>query len=464
MALSELLETFWDTRVDLLDRKWNDLSAELKSVARARKDKLVRSVSRATGRVAPPLARAGRTARKASLSKRLAEMRALHVDASRVRSKVRDRVDQLQAKWNDAKVVRIRDTISFVVGIQNLVVTSLVFARRPTWIPLLYSLQCCFFLPLRIYTYSRQHWHYYLADYCYLANALLLLYLWVWPSSPFLFSVCYCCAYGPLGMSVMTWRNSLLLHSAEKMTSLFIHLYPLLTMHTIRHAIPREQALERFPALAQLPGPGEPLPVGKSMLFSFIVYGAWQASYWTLISRRKKAKIESGERANSFITMVRGRGALAPLLGQFRYDRAERWFMFIQFFYTMVTALPAPRLYFRSKTAASAFVFIVQLMAAWNGATYYMEVFGRRFERELLALRAEVEAARQAESALDDVFDPELDSAPETDTEAVSTRSSTPPLTTSLDEEDIGPVRPDAGGGESTPRAEQGKYRWRPLV
>lgn len=207
-------------------------------------------------------------------------------------------------------------------------------------------------------------------------------------------------------------------HSAEKLTSLFIHIYPLLVMHTIRHAMPRDRALERFPALKELPGPGEPLPVGRSLFFSVLVYGVWQALYWTFISRPKKNKIKAGERANSFITMVRGRSApFAPLLGPLRYDRAEHWFMLIQFFYTMVTALPAPRLYFRSKTAASIFVFFVQLMAAWNGASYYVEVWGRRFEKELMALRAEVEAARQAEVAFDDVFDDDLDSPPPTDTE-----------------------------------------------
>ena len=37
-----MLETFWDSRVDLIDRKWSAFSGEIKTKAKARKDKLIR--------------------------------------------------------------------------------------------------------------------------------------------------------------------------------------------------------------------------------------------------------------------------------------------------------------------------------------------------------------------------------------------------------------------------------------
>lgn len=39
------------------------------------------------------------------------------------------------------------------------------------------------------------------------------------------------------------------------------------------------------------------------------------------------------------------------------------------------------------------------LLSVWNGAGYYVEVWGRRFERELEALRREVEATQRASAA-----------------------------------------------------------------
>jgi hypothetical protein len=39
------------------------------------------------------------------------------------------------------------------------------------------------------------------------------------------------------------------------------------------------------------------------------------------------------------------------------------------------------------------------LLSVWNGAGYYVEVWGRRFERELDALKREIEATQRASAA-----------------------------------------------------------------
>lgn len=38
----------------------------------------------------------------------------------------------------------------------------------------------------------------------------------------------------------------------------------------------------------------------------------------------------------------------------------------------------------------------------WNGSCYYVEVWGRRFERELDALKREIEATQRASAAVDE--------------------------------------------------------------
>jgi len=42
------------------------------------------------------------------------------------------------------------------------------------------------------------------------------------------------------------------------------------------------------------------------------------------------------------------------------------------------------------------------LLSVWNGASYYLEVWGRRFERELDALKREIEATQRASAAADE--------------------------------------------------------------
>ncbi|KAK0539741.1 hypothetical protein OC835_001003 [Tilletia horrida] len=370
--MTDLIETFWESRLDLYDRKFKEWKDGVKRDARVR----VR-----------------RTKEKA-LSR--AEVKAMEKEVAKMRKKAAERVDKLGRHWRDAKTVRLRDKISFVVGVLNLVCSSLLITTRPELVPLVYSIQCTFFLPLRIISYTRKKWHYFLYDYCYWISLLCNLFIWVFPHSPFLFQAAYCAAHGPLAWSVATWRNSMVFHSLEKMTSLFIHIYPPLVFTTIVHYMPRDQAEKMFPAIKGL----ERLDGWTCFGFTCGVYAIWQLLYWTFISTSKKSKIESGARINSYSTMTRGKGAVANLLGKYPPSLREPAFMALQFVYTVVTTLPAPLVLYPSKLASSVFLMIVLIISVWNGATWYVEVWARKFEKELLALRAEMEMAKQQELAI----------------------------------------------------------------
>lgn len=63
--------------------------------------------------------------------------------------------------------------------------------------------------------------------------------------------------------------------------------------------------------------------------------------------------------------------------------------MMIQYSYAVLTMLPCP-LWFNSRFASSAFLIIVFAWSIYNGSTYYIDVFGKRFQKELEAMKAEV--------------------------------------------------------------------------
>lgn len=54
--------------------------------------------------------------------------------------------------------------------------------------------------------------------------------------------------------------------------------------------------------------------------------------------------------------------------------------------------VPASLLFLHSSTATNIALVTVFAVATWNGANFYVEVFGRKFERELEKLRGEMEA------------------------------------------------------------------------
>lgn len=142
-TLTDLVHTFFTTapRLDIetLDRK-------LKQASEKVRQKVLRHDVTADG---------GHRSR----SDRRAELK-------RLREKVSARVDKLSARWTEQKNVRLRDKLCFVVGVMNLVVSSLIFAYKPEWMPISYTIQTTYFLPLRVYSYTRQKFTYFLFDYC----------------------------------------------------------------------------------------------------------------------------------------------------------------------------------------------------------------------------------------------------------------------------------------------------------
>lgn len=63
--------------------------------------------------------------------------------------------------------------------------------------------------------------------------------------------------------------------------------------------------------------------------------------------------------------------------------------MMIQYIYAVLTILPCP-LWFISRYASTAFLLVVFAWSIYNGSTYYIDVFGKRFQKELEAMKAEV--------------------------------------------------------------------------
>lgn len=68
----------------------------------------------------------------------------------------------------------------------------------------------------------------------------------------------------------------------------------------------------------------------------------------------------------------------------------EPAFMLIQYSYAVLTMIPCP-LWFWYRYASAAFLCAVFGWSIYNGATYYIDVFGKRFQNELEQLKKDVQ-------------------------------------------------------------------------
>jgi len=136
----------------------------------------------------------------------------------RYAKRMKESVDRLGRRWNDAKVVTVREKIAFIAGVLNIFISGYLIGAHPQSFYYWFTAQLCYFMPIRYYTYHARGYHYFLADLCYFVNLLLLLSIWFFPNSKRLFISTYCLAYGNNAVAIAMWRNSMVFHSLDKIT------------------------------------------------------------------------------------------------------------------------------------------------------------------------------------------------------------------------------------------------------
>ncbi|KAF8165122.1 hypothetical protein B0H34DRAFT_648687 [Crassisporium funariophilum] len=363
-TLLDTVETYFDSHVDLLQRKLQKHSDRLKMKAEETFKMRELKIKDLSGDLLPEN---------------------LEREIKNFKLKISTRMTTLAASWQSAKVVRTREKVSFFFGVMNVLLSSLMLGIAPQWVHVAYTVQGLYLLPLRFYLYKKRAWHYFLFDLCYYVTILNFVFFWIFPSSPALFVACYCLSHGSLASAVITWRNSLVFHDQDKVTSLFIHIYAPFSFTVIRHFYPNAE--QRFPALTQVP---ELNPL-RALLLSGGIYAIWQLLYWKFLLVDRRAKIESGQRTTSFSFLLNDkRGAIGRMLVAVPAQYREASFMAGQLVYALFTEIPAVFLLYGSSVWSAIFLLVIFSVSVWNGGGYYIEVFGRKFERELEALRKEL--------------------------------------------------------------------------
>ncbi|KAJ3523084.1 hypothetical protein NM688_g8784 [Phlebia brevispora] len=359
-TLLDTMETYFDSRIDLLQRNLAKHSDRLKVKADKAfqemfKKDFVNKLKSPSGEI-------------------LADN--LEREMQKFKIKVSQRMTSLTASWESAKIVRTREKLTFMFGVMSLLFTALIFGMYPQWMHISYTLQAGYLLPVRAYYYKKRSWHYFLFDLCYYCTILNFVFIWLLPGNAALFVACYCLSHGSLASAVITWRNSLVFHDSDKVTSLFIHIYAPVTFTVIRHYYP--DAKTRFPALAEVPH----LEPFRALLLSAIIYAIWQLLYWKFVLINRRKKIESGQRTTSFSWLLNDkRGVIGRTLAAFRPELREVAFMLGQLIYSVLTELPAVFLLYDSSFWSGLFLLFIFAVSVWNGGGFYIEVFGRKYIR-----------------------------------------------------------------------------------
>lgn len=295
------------------------------------------------------------------------------------------------------------------------------------WIKAWYSAVIIPLYFIRYFLYHAVKTHYFLIDFCYVVNLLLLFTLHYYPNSPVLFKVAFALATGPVPAAIIAWRNSLVFHSLDKVTSVVIHLLPCGVAFCMRW-FPAETTGNQLVPAERLSWFG----IVDLIIKPFMVYAYWQAAYFlktqvpslpsypvTVIDvfdiaafRDRSDPFSNARpicRADRVPLFIYASSPQVVDRQYFEQQRdtwtSARWLsrhrtskglanklinksgteelsinislIKIQVLYTVITLVPIPILY-HSYICHSLYLIVICFFCVHNGAGYYFEVFSRK--------------------------------------------------------------------------------------
>lgn len=298
-----------------------------------------------------------------------------------LKSKIQKRRKKLQKILSDPVVVMTMDKFSFVFGVLNIMIIELVLLVAPDCMGLLYTILLVPLMLARYIIYRADLYHYFMYDFCYFSQIMMLVHMYAYPENERLAKALFAISNGPLAMAVVLWRNSLVFHSMDKMTSMFIHVLPPLVAfchrwedHLLTKQFPFYEAFEE----------SWTANIVDFWLNPFCYYVLWQTIYLVkteIISKRKLRY--NTEIMTSLRWLTRKPDSTSyKVLSAFGERNQLPTFVSIQAVYTMVTYLIVPLLW-HSFWLHSAYLLGIFVVALMNGAKYYFHVFAVRYIEEI---------------------------------------------------------------------------------
>lgn len=169
---------------------------------------------------------------------------------------------------------------------------------------------------------------------------------------------------------------------------------PCVTLHCLVHLTPKHIQAERFPGLYaikySLPESHVHYSLVDMILWSSVPYAMWQLAYHFFITVRRRDKIAAG-RPTSFTWLRKsyGQSWIGKLILNLPARLHEPAFMLVQYLYATGTMVACP-IWFWYRWPSAGFLILLFSWSIYNGATYYIDVFGTRFQKELEQMKGDI--------------------------------------------------------------------------
>ena len=285
-----------------------------------------------------------------------------------------------------AKGLKHWDKVFFTLGVVNVALTTYILGLAPTRFYIWHTPKSLVLVLLRYLKFRKLKKHYLLYDFCYWANLLTLAFVWLLPRSSTAFAIVFLCANGPLAWSILAFDQSTIFHSQQHMTSVFIHVSPMLLTFGLRWASADALAGTGFAPCAA-DGCDAESALGLLWVATSRFYVWWVLFYywWVFVVCDKRVR-ERGyqtlyDRVSQKGPLSKIIGAGGVLSGASLVVKRSLYMAFHLLFGTATMAL-AVLLWF-SAAAHLCFVLAICSSSVWNAANFYFEQFAGEYEARI---------------------------------------------------------------------------------
>jgi len=321
--------------------------------------------------------------------------------------------DHLREKQEEPKYVKLLDKIGFTIGVVNVLICQYFLLNVPEYFPIWYGVVIPLLLLSRFYYFRAMNWQYFMIDFCYFTVFGTLVNNFLFYHSGWLFKICFIHACGTLPMAIPIWRNSFIFHDYDKIVSVYIHLLPTMLYYTLRWS-------NRFNEYCSDDVHCQSLHY-TDFLAAYAYYLFWQGLYLLKTEILDKAKFDANpqlvtslrwlakDTSNATARVVLKLARNIHLFGpqeDFNATSMKTKLLFVvtQLLFTICWTLPTYWLY-SSQTIHLLSIVIVFVIAVFNGASFYIEVFSIRYQLHLAKLSKMQAFAVEANKLMQKVAD-----------------------------------------------------------
>ena len=263
-----------------------------------------------------------------------------------------------------------RQKVVFTKSVLTLVLKTFAVCSGQWLLPWYYAITCPTLIFWRIITYWQAQFQYFCLDFCYFGNLIISLIMWFDPSNPELCSLLFSISNGILYLGAFSFRNSLVFHSVDKMTSTYIHTVPLLLSFGIRW-YPEETSRYWHASF-----PTDPiLPSWKwNVLVPFLVFATHTVFYTLLVN----VILQPEEHIVTSYRYITAKKSIKKIFGPnppYYVYVTVNWILCVLI--SMITLVFYKYFYAHVLGLCLLFWYVT-----WNGAGYYFDVFKMSMSRK----------------------------------------------------------------------------------